>query len=231
MQIHGFNKITLLDYPEHLASTIFLGSCNMRCPFCHNSSLVLNPSSVPTIPIDEILLYLEKRKNILEGVCITGGEPTLSPDLPYLIKKIRHLGLKIKLDTNGSRPDILKTLMEEGLLNYVAIDIKNSKEKYSLSAGVQNYSIENISESVTYLMNCQIPYEFRTTIIKEHHTAQDILSIGHWIEGAKAYYLQPYKNSDDILSPGLHSHSKETLSYFITLLTPFVELAALRGID
>jgi pyruvate formate lyase activating enzyme len=147
MQIHGFNKTTLLDYPRHLAATVFLGGCNMRCPFCHNSSLVLHPESVPVIPEEDILSYLLKRKNILEGVCITGGEPTLSSKLPDFIEKIRSLGLKVKLDTNGSRPDVLKKLVNDDLINYVAMDIKNSKEKYSLTTGIDNYNTDNITES------------------------------------------------------------------------------------
>lgn len=231
MQIHGFQKTTLLDYPKHLASTIFLGGCNMRCPFCHNSSLVLHPSSVPTIPAEEVLAYLAKRKGILEGVCITGGEPTIYPYLADLIKEIKGLGLKVKLDTNGSNPLILKTLVEDHLVDYVAMDIKNSKENYGLSIGIKNYNINNISESITYLLSSPIDYEFRTTIVKEHHTEEDILSIGQWIKGAKAYYLQSYKDSGDILSPGLSSHTKDTLLSFVKLLTPYVPNVQLRGVD
>jgi pyruvate formate lyase activating enzyme len=231
MQIHGFNKTTLLDYPKHLASTIFLGGCNMRCPFCHNSSLVLHPASVPTIPAEEVIAYLTKRKGILEGVCITGGEPTIYPDLIELIKEIKGLGLKVKLDTNGSNPSVLKSLVEDQLIDYVAMDIKNSKENYGLSIGINNYNVSKINESITYLLSSSIDYEFRTTIVKEHHTEEDILSIGQWIKGAKAYYLQSYKDSGEILSPGLSSHTKETLLHFVKLLTPYVPNVKLRGVD
>jgi len=231
MQIYGFQKTTLLDYPKHLASTIFLGGCNMRCPFCHNSSLVLHPTSVPTISAEEVLTYLAKRKGILEGVCITGGEPTIHPDVFELILKIKELGLKVKLDTNGSNPSVLKSLVENHLIDYVAMDIKNSKENYDLSIGINHYNINKINESIHYLLSSPIDYEFRTTIVKEHHTEEDMLSIGQWIKGAKAYYLQSYKDSGDVLSPGLSSHTKDTLLHFVKLLTPYVPNVQLRGVD
>lgn len=232
MRIHGFNKTTLLDYPRHLAATIFIGGCNMRCPFCHNSSLVLHPEDVPTISVEDVLSYLSKRKNILEGVCLTGGEPTLYEDeLIELIKSIKALELKVKLDTNGSNPALLKDLIKNRLIDYVAMDIKNSKENYSLSIGIKNYNTNKVNESVEYLLSSQIEYEFRTTIVKEHHTSQDILSIGQWIKGANSYYLQSYKNNGDIISPKLHSHSKDTLESFVQLLAPFVSKVELRGID
>lgn len=231
MQIHGFNKTTLLDYPKHLAATIFLGGCNMRCPFCHNASLVMSATSQPTIPEEEVISYLEKRKNILEGVCITGGEPTLYPELPDLICKIKKLGYQIKLDTNGTNPKMLASLLSEGILDYIAIDIKNSKEKYPLTTGIHSISLEPILESVTLVKASSIDYEFRTTIIKEYHTAQDMLSIGNWLSGAKAYYLQSYKDSGDIISPGLHSHTKATLEEYVTLLSPLISYVSIRGVD
>jgi pyruvate formate lyase activating enzyme len=231
MQIHGFNKLTLLDYPGHLAATIFMGGCNMRCPYCHNASLVTNPASQPTIPIDEVLSTLVKRKNILEGICITGGEPTLYPELPEFIANVKALGFKVKLDTNGTNPSMMKALARDGLLDYVAMDIKNAKDKYYLTAGVTNLNMELISDSISFLLTAPFEYEFRTTIVKEYHTEQDILSIGQWINGAKAYYLQSYKDSGDILSPGLSSHTKETLLRYVTQLTPYIEHVSLRGID
>ena len=231
MQIHGFNKTTLLDYPKHLAATIFLGGCNMRCPFCHNTSLVINIASQPVIPMEDVLSYLSKRKNILEGVCITGGEPTLYPDLPEFITEIKALGLKVKLDTNGTNPIMIKYLVENHLIDYIAMDIKNSKDNYCLSSGIIDIDLIKIDESITFLLTAPIEYEFRTTIVKEHHTEQDILSIGEWIKGADAYYLQSYEDSGYILSPGLSSHSKETLLTFVSFLTPYVKLVSLRGVD
>jgi pyruvate formate lyase activating enzyme len=231
MQIHGFSKTTLLDYPKHLAATIFLGGCNMRCPFCHNASLVTRFATQPIIPVEEVLSTLTKRKNILEGVCITGGEPTLYPDLPEFIGKTKALGLKVKLDTNGTNPAMLKSLVANKLVDYIAMDIKNSKEKYDLSTGIHGFDLLQISESIDFILTAPITYEFRTTIVKEHHSEQDILSIGRWINGANAYYLQSYKDSGDILSPGLSSHSKDTLLNFVSLLTPYVTMVSLRGVD
>jgi pyruvate formate lyase activating enzyme len=230
MQIHGFNKTTLLDYPKHLAATIFLGGCNMRCPFCHNASLVTNTTSQPTIPEEEVLSYLVKRQNILEGVCITGGEPTLYPDLPTFIKKIKDLGFKIKLDTNGTNPVMIKTLITDKLIDYIAMDIKNSPEKYTLTAGLSNLSLDPIRESVDLLLTSPLDYEFRTTVVKEYHTLEDMLSISNWLSGAKAYYLQSYKDSDDIILPGLHDHSKETLLEYVKLLSLKIPNVSIRGV-
>lgn len=231
MQINGLNKITLLDYPKHLAATIFLGGCNMRCPFCHNASLVMDSRSQPVISPAEVLSYLGKRRNLLEGVCITGGEPTLYPDLPDLIRKIKDLDYKVKLDTNGSNPSMMKSLVEQGLVDYVAMDIKNSKEHYGLSSGIQNIVLKPIEESVSYLLSGRVEYEFRTTVVKEHHTEADMLLIGNWIKDADVYYLQSYEDSGDILTRGLSAPPKETLLHYAELLTPYVKSVALRGID
>lgn len=231
MEIHGFNKTTLLDYPGHLASTIFLGGCNFRCPFCHNSSLVLNPIGHPTIPEEEVFKTLNKRKGVLEGVCITGGEPTLYSGLSQFIDKIKNIGLKVKIDTNGNNPKILKELVANGSIDYVAMDIKNSKEKYGLSIGLPAFDTARISESISFLLSSSIDYEFRTTVVKEHHTIEDFISIGKWIQGAKAYYLQAYKDSGDILSPGLTGYSKEELSCFADAVKPYVWEVGIRGID
>lgn len=231
MQINGFNKLTLLDYPGHLAATIFLGGCNMRCPFCHNASLVTKLSSQPVIPTEEVLTTLAKRKGILEGVCITGGEPTLYQDLPDFIKEIKTMGFLVKLDTNGSNPTMLKALVQNGFLDYVAMDIKNSREKYHLTAGVSNISLDLIEESIQFLLTSPLDYEFRTTIVKELHTKEDVVSIGKWLKGAKAYHLQSYKDSDDVITPGFHSYPKEILSEYINFLTPYVSHISLRGVD
>lgn len=231
MQIHGFNKSTLLDYPKHLAATIFVGGCNMRCPFCHNASLVLQPDTQPVISQVEVLSYLKKRTNILEGVCITGGEPTLYPELPDLIKNIKNLGFKIKLDTNGTNPTLLKSLVEQRLIDYVAMDIKNSIEHYSLSCGKPNFNLTSVKESVAFLLSDPIDYEFRTTLVKEQHSEEDMHSIGRWIQGARAYYLQAYKDSGDVILPGFQSPSKETLLMYENILKPYVKHISLRGID
>lgn len=231
MQIHGFNKLTLLDFPGHLAATIFLGGCNMRCPFCHNASLVLNPTSQPVIPTEEVLSNLSKRRNVLEGVCITGGEPTLYPDLPEFIAQIRTMGYQVKLDTNGTNPGMLKRLADSGQLAYVSMDIKNARDKYGLTSGIPDITLDAIDESISYLLSAPLDYEFRTTIVKELHTGEDMLSIGGWIKGAKAYYLQAYRDSGDIIAPGLSAHSKETMQEYALLLAPYADIVSLRGID
>lgn len=230
MNIHGFNKLTLLDYPEHLGATIFLGSCNFRCPFCQNAGLVLNPAGEPTIPTEEVLAHLRKRFGILEGVCITGGEPTLSADLTDFIRKIKAIGYLVKLDTNGTNPTLIRTLHEEGLLDYVAMDIKSSKEHYAQAAGLASVDMDAISQSVDYLMHSGIDYEFRTTVVKEIHDTEDFVSIGEWIGGCKRYFLQAYRDSEHIIAPGYHAHTEEKMQEFQTLLQEKIPLVELRGI-
>lgn len=231
MQIHGFNKTTLLDYPKHIAATIFLGGCNFRCPFCYNASLVLNTSSQPLLDEIEVLKILNTRRNILEGVCITGGEPTLQKNLPIFIEEIKMTGLKVKLDTNGSNPQMLRYLLENNLLDYIAMDIKNSPDKYYLSVGLNDFDTNDILKSAALIMDSSIDYEFRTTIVKELHTSEDIQTIGEWLEGAPAYYLQSYKDSGDIISPGLSAHSKQTLEAYKTILRNYISSVEIRGID
>lgn len=231
MNIYGFNKTTLLDYPGKLAATIFLGGCNFRCPFCHNSSLVFLPESLEIINEDIIFQTLKARKGILEGVCITGGEPTLSPDLCEFITNIKNLGYQIKLDTNGSNPKKLKELVQMGLIDYVAMDIKNSKEKYISSAGLGSFSLSSILESVDYLLSGPVSYEFRTTVVKELHTSKDLLDIGGWINGARAYYLQAYEDSKEVISPGFCSYSKKEMHELCNMLKPYAKTVNLRGVD
>ena len=230
MKICGLQKTTLLDFPGHVAATIFTGGCNFRCPFCHNSDLLGNDAP-PAFTEEEVLSFLSKRSGILEGVAITGGEPTLQPDLESFIRRIRSIGLQVKLDTNGYRPDVLKSLCEQGLVDYVAMDIKTCKERYPLLAGIPSIQMEPIEESVDYLKSCHLPYEFRTTVVKQLHSREDILSIGRWLAGSRAYFLQSYQDSDAVLRPGYSAHSRETLKEFLSLVKPFIPSASLRGID
>lgn len=218
MKIHGFNKLTLLDYPGHLGATLFLGSCNFRCPFCQNAGLVLNPDAEPYIEEGEVLAYLKKRQGILEGVCITGGEPTLSKALPQLIQQIKSLGYLVKLDTNGSNPRMIRSLVEEGLIDYVAMDIKSSPENYGKVAGCIHFSMDAIQESVRFLMDCGIDYEFRTTVVRELHTREDFYKIGEWLQGCRQYFLQAYKDSENVIQSGFHSYSRKELDEFAALL-------------
>lgn len=231
MQIHGFQKTTLLDYPGHIAATIFLGGCNFCCPFCHNKDLVLRPNEVPTIAEAAVFSVLKKRQGILDGVCITGGEPTLQPDLSDFIKEIKKLGYLVKLDTNGYRPAVLKKLCEEHLIDYVAMDIKHAPDKYNMIANVPEFSIEPIRESVEFLKNGPIPCEFRTTVIKEFHKEEDFSAIGKWLEGAEQYFLQSYKESEQVISPGFHAYAKEELKHFCSILSKNIKKIGIRGVD
>lgn len=231
MQILGFLKTTLLDYPEHVASTVFTGGCNFRCPFCHNGDLVLHPDGANTYSEEEIFTHLNKRKGILDGVCITGGEPTLQADLADFIRRIRALGYAVKLDTNGYRPDILKTLCNEGLLDYVAMDIKQAPSHYNDIACCPDFQIRHIEESVSFLMHGNIPYEFRTTLVRELHTTEDIVEIGQFLSGARAYYLQSYKESQQVIRPGFHAHTTDELLLFQEILKRTISNVTLRGID
>ena len=199
MIIHGLNKTTLLDFPEHIACTVFTGQCNFRCPFCHNGELVLCPNSQPVIPEEDFFDFLTKRGARLEGVAITGGEPTMQPDLIDFIYKIKERGLLVKLDTNGTRPDIIKDLINKSLVDYFAIDIKSSKTGYSKACGIPNMDISKIEESVHILMNGNIPYEFRTTVSKELHGEEEFRGIAEWIKGCNAYYLQSFIPSNALL--------------------------------
>lgn len=231
MSIHGLNKLTLLDYPGRVAATIFLGSCNFRCPFCHNKDLVLNPSGQPIIAQEEVLAFLKKRQGILEGVCITGGEPALYGGLYDLIRRIRELGYPVKLDTNGSRPDVLKKLVSDGLLDMVAMDIKSSPEGYPDAAGIPRLDMAPIRETVDFLLEGRIPYEFRTTVVKELHGVRDFASIGRWIAGCDAYFLQAYRDSEFVIRPGFHTNTKEELEEYRQLLLKTIPVVGIRGID
>ncbi len=231
MQFHGLQKTTLLDYPNHVAATIFIGGCNFRCPFCHNGDLVLHPEQMPVISEDEILSFLEKRKGVLDGVCITGGEPTLQAGLEAFLRKVKAMGYDVKLDTNGSRPGALVALYEMGLLDYVAMDIKHAPDKYNSICQMSSFELSIIETSIEFLMHGSIPYEFRTTLVKELHNEADIISIGKWLKGARNYYLQSYQDADAVIQKGFHALDKDTLLHFQELLTPYIENVALRGID
>ncbi|MFQ6817415.1 MAG: anaerobic ribonucleoside-triphosphate reductase activating protein [Blautia sp.] len=231
MKIYGLNKTTLLDYPGRVAATIFLGGCNFRCPFCQNSGLVLHPSQQPEIAVEEVLSFLKKRQGILEGVCITGGEPTLSADLEDLIRDIRALGYPVKLDTNGTHPEVLISLAEKGLIQKAAVDIKACPENYGTLCGLSRPDLAPVMETVDYLLHGSLDYEFRTTAVKELHTEEDFIKIGQWLKGARAYYLQAYRDSEEVLQPGFSSFSAEELLHFRNILKETIDLVEIRGVD
>lgn len=231
MLINGLTKTTLLDYPGHVAATIFAGGCNFRCPFCHNGDLVLHPASLNVYSETEVLEFLTLRKGKLSGVCISGGEPTLQADLFDFIKNIKDLGYLVKLDTNGSNPDILAKLRDYHLIDYIAMDIKNSKTKYAMTAGLSSLDLSKIEASVSFIQNCNLDYEFRTTVVRELHQAEDFHAIGEWLAGGRAYFLQSYQDNENVISTGFHAFPKETLLDFLTIIRTFVPNTNLRGID
>ncbi len=221
MRIVGLMKTTLLDYPGKVASTIFTGGCNFRCPYCHNGDLVLNHTTMEPYSEEEIFSHLNKRKNTLNGVCITGGEPTLQSELPEFIRKVKTLNLLVKLDTNGTNPAMLSSLLNEGLLDYVAMDIKHCKSKYNDVACMNPLNLQNIEDSVEILKNSSIDYEFRTTVTRELHKMEDFQEIGKWIEGSKAYYLQPYKESEQVISKIFSTYTASEFDEIVNILNNY----------
>lgn len=230
VKLFGLQKLTLLDYPQKMASTVFTGGCNFRCPFCQNADLVFLPENTSQIPTEDIHSFLWKRKNVLEGVCITGGEPLLNRKLQHFLKEIKAMGYKIKLDTNGSYPERLKELVELKLIDYVAMDVKNCTRRYAETVGIEHLDLKPILESIHYLMEGHIDYEFRTTVVKEFHTLEDLLELATLIRGAKAYYLQNFEDSERVIRPGLHAYTKEELEAFVHAIQELNPHTQLRGI-
>lgn len=229
MLIKGLQKLTLLDYPGKMACTVFTAGCNFRCPFCHNASLVTNIDE-ERISEEEFFNFLQKRQGIIDGVCVTGGEPTLQPDLKEFLKKIKDLGYSVKLDTNGYRPDALKDVVNSGLVDYVAMDIKNSQSKYALTCGLESMDMTKINDSVEFLMSGVVDYEFRTTIVKEFHNEDDIQDIVSWIKGAKKYFLQGFTDSGDLICTGYSGYDKTELQKLLNIAKNHFETVELRGI-
>ena len=213
MLFAGLQKLTLLDYPGHTACTVFTQGCDFRCPFCHNASL-LETGVTPEYPVEEseILSFLKKRQGTLDGVAITGGEPLLHPELRDFILRVRELGFKVKLDTNGNHPDFLRALIDQGLVDMVAMDIKNCPEHYARTIGVPGFDLSPIRESAALLMENRVPYEFRTTVTGELHSAEDMRGIGEWLRGDRPYFLQAFMDSGHVLRPGLTAPTAEKIS-------------------
>jgi len=229
MKIKGIQKLTLLDYPGKIATTVFLGGCNFRCPFCHNASLVIPEKEGATLSEEGFFGFLEARRGKLQAVCISGGEPTLYPDLPTFIKKIRALGYAVKLDTNGYRPEVLEALISEGLVDYVAMDIKNSQAKYGRTVGIEGFDLSPIERSIEVLRRGAVDYEFRTTVVRELHSHEDIMAIGRWLSGGEKFFLQPFKDSGDVISGGLSAYSEAEMRVLLDIFRSFVPLAQIRG--
>jgi pyruvate formate lyase activating enzyme len=200
MLLGGLQKLTLIDYPGKVAATVFTVGCNFRCPFCHNPELVFPDFGGNTGSVSEqdFFDFLEKRRGKLDGVCITGGEPTIQKDILNFIKKIKEAGFLVKLDTNGSRPDVLQKAFKENMIDFVAMDIKNCLEKYSQTNGVET-DLERIKLSVDLIKNSRKPYEFRTTVVPDLHTEKDFDKIGRWLRGSESYALQEFRNEGKVL--------------------------------
>ncbi|RDB61966.1 anaerobic ribonucleoside-triphosphate reductase activating protein [Gordonibacter sp. 28C] len=233
MRIAGLQKLTLLDYPEHTAATVFLPGCNFRCPFCHNAALVLDPNdTVGDTPIDEFFALLDKRHGLLDGVCITGGEPLLQPDLVDFCTRIKREGFAVKLDTNGSFPEALRALVETELVDYVAMDVKNAPERYAETVGVPGFDAAPIRESIDYLLSGAVPYEFRTTVVRELHEPADLVALSRWIAGASAWHLQSFVDADTVLAGAgtLHAYAPAELEALLPELQQAVPNTRLRGV-
>lgn len=230
MNIQGLQKLTLLDYPGKMACIIFTAGCNLRCPFCHNSALVINPPKESEFSVDEILDFLKKRQGILEGVVITGGEPLLQNDLEDFIVKIREIGYSVKLDTNGTFPDRLRNLIDKGLLDYVAMDVKASPGGYPPSVGIGGYDVSKINESINLLLEGRVDYEFRTTVVREFHSIFDMKYLGEWLKGAKHHYLQAFKDSGELIGFGLSAVPKAEMEEMRKIMLEYVDLCEIRGV-
>lgn len=230
MKLYGLQKMTLLDFPGRVACTLFLGGCDFRCPFCHNYDLATGRAPA-ALDEAELMSFLKKRRGLIDGVAITGGEPCLNRDLPGLIRKIRDLGYPVKLDTNGAHPEMLNDLLGEGLLDYVAMDVKNSPEKYALTAGVEKVDLQAIRKSVDLLMNNPVDCEFRTTVVRELHEDRDFESIGAWIHGARRYRLQIFTDRDTVPYKNLHAPTREEVLRWAGIMRSHVADTRIRGMD
>lgn len=230
MVFHGFQKMTMLDFPGYVACTVFTPGCNFRCPFCHNSLLVTKVNENEIYSEDEILAYLRKRNGVIDGICISGGEPLMHDDIFDFVKKVKETGMLVKIDTNGSFPDKLKKLIDSGNIDYVAMDIKNCPEKYSVTTGIQDFDFSPVRKSIELLLEGKIAYEFRTTVVKELHTPQDMVEIGELIKGADRYFIQHFIESESNIQQGLTPLDREEMENLRNFVVRFVKNAELRGI-
>ena len=246
MKINGLQKTTLLDYPGKVACTVFFGGCDLRCPFCHNAGLVLSPEAEPFITDEELFKFLNKRRGILDGVCITGGEPLMQKELTPFIRRIKDLGFLVKLDTNGTFPDKLAALTDEGLIDYIAMDIKSSLKNYPKAVGLRGFDPACIKRSAEHIMTCGVDYEFRTTAAKGLINKEDFIEIGEWLKGAKRYFIQAFRDGDSLIYkaaradenakmplpiPPLAEFTPEELHAFADLVRPYFIEVGVRGAD
>ncbi len=230
MVIQGLQKLTLLDFPGHTACTVFTAGCNFRCPFCHNASLVTHTDAAPACTEEAFFSFLSKRQGLLDGVAVTGGEPLLQKDIIPFLKKIRALGFSVKLDTNGSRPEVLKEIVAAGLVDYVAMDVKNTKEKYPLTAGVDEKLLDAVEESIAFLLEGHVDYEFRTTLVKNFPTEEDVAAMAKRLQGAKRWFLQSFKDSGDLIDSSCVGFSDSEMRQMLDSARFDAPFAEIRGI-
>ena len=231
MYLCGLQKVAMVDYPGKLAATVFTGGCNLRCPFCHNALLVTRLDETPELGEEAVLSFLATRTKLLDGVVLSGGEPLLQPDAADFLRKIRQMGFAVKLDTNGFFPDRLSAILEEGLVDYVAMDIKNAPEKYPITCGIPGLDTAPVAESVKLLRQSGVDFEFRTTLVREFHTPEDLLAIGRWLESSPRYFLQAFVDSGNLVGSGCSPFTPQEMRDFTLLLRPFFGEVNLRGID
>ena len=230
MTIDGFQPMTLLDFPDRVGCTVFLKGCNFRCPFCHNGTLVEAEGErpAPALALEKFRDFLQRRQGLLDGVCVSGGEPLLHPQLPQLLETIKTLGFLVKVDTNGSFPHRLQELWKLGLLDYVAMDVKNSPARYAETVGMNGLDLAPIQQSISWLLEGRVDYEFRTTVVRQFHDEESFAAIGPWIAGAKRYYLQAFTARDTVLRAGLSAWDRETMEHFARQMQPYVSQVQIR---
>ena len=231
MYLCGLQKLSMVDYPGKLAATVFTGGCNLRCPFCHNALLVTRLAETPVLPEEDVLSFLQRRRGLLDGVVLSGGEPLLQPDAIDFLRKVRGMGFAVKLDTNGCFPERLAAILEAGLVDYAAMDIKNCREKYPQTVGVPGFDAAAVEEGVRVLARSGVDHEFRTTFVRELHTAADVEAMGRWLQGAPRYYLQNFADSGNLIQEGWHGFTALELQGFADIARPFFKQVELRGAD
>lgn len=229
LEFGGLQKLTLLDFPGRVACTVFTKGCNLRCPFCHNASLVLDPLNGPALSEAEFFDFLEKRRGMLTGVAVTGGEPLLQPWIDDVLRRVREMGYATKLDTNGCFPDRLRRVISEGLVDYVAMDIKNAPDRYGMTCGIKNFDLTPIFESVDVLREGKVEYEFRTTAVKGFHRPEDMAAIGRWLGPVPHYYIQGFKDSGDLIGGSFEAFSEEETDALLAAVLPHIPAAEIRG--
>ena len=229
MRICGLQKMSMVDYPGKLAATVFTGGCNLRCPFCHNAGLVTHLQDSPRLEQAEVLKFLKSRKGLLDAVVLSGGEPLLQSGAAEFLREVRDMGFLVKLDTNGCYPDALKEILDRKLVDYVAMDIKNCRDKYPMTVGIPGFDPQLVEQSLSYLKESGIPFELRTTLVRQFHTPQDIVSIGQWVGCIDRYYLQNFEDSGDVIASDLAGFTEAEMEEMASTAEKWAGSVGIRG--